>query len=182
MKINHWHQPEDNYCIPTCQKMVLDYMVQAHNIKNCKPLSISTLAKVTKTRVIDGTIPKDAEKVNTVLHRTKPPIKFKLLEGQKFGEVSKELKDERPVITIINLAELPRTVWHAVVVSNFDPETNLITYHDPEDTEAESPRNMEVGVFMQKWGWQARMIKVLLGTGGQTYIDGDWKDKDEDMV
>ena len=175
MNVPHFHQPEDNYCIPTSQKMVLDYMIQNQKVK-CKPFSISTIAKVTKTRVIDGTAPKAAEYVNTLLHRAKPPIKFKLFEGQKFGEIIKELDEERPVIAIINLAELPRRVWHAVVIVNFDPETNMVTYDDPDENEDNPLISVEVGGFMKKWGRQARMIKVLLGTKGQTYIDGDWKD------
>ena len=160
--------------------MVLDYMTQNFNVK-CKPLSIGTLAKVTKTRIMDGTAPKAAEYVNTLLHRAKPPVKFKLYEGQKFGEIIKELDEQRPVIALINLAELPKRVWHAVVIVDFNPENNMVTFDDPDEIENDCLQSLEVGVFMKKWGWQARMIKVLLGTKGQTYIDGDWKDDEVDL-
>lgn len=160
--------------------MVLDYITQNFNVK-CKPLSICTIAKVTKTRIMDGTAPKAAEYVNTLLHRAKPPVKFKLYEGQKFGEIIKELDEQRPVIALINLAELPKRVWHAVVIVDFNPENNMVTFDDPDEIENDCLQSLEVGVFMKKWGWQARMIKVLLGTKGQTYIDGDWKDDEVDL-
>lgn len=147
-------------------------MCKHFNVK-CKPLSIKTIAKTTKTNK-DGTAPKAAENINFLLHRAKPPMRFRLFEISKFPEIIAELNDERPVISLINIADPPHTVWHAVVIIDFNPENNMVTYDDPDENEQDCVKSLEAGVFVKKWGFQARLIKVLLGTKGQTYIDGDW--------
>jgi hypothetical protein len=152
--------------------MSLDYMCKHFNVK-CKPFSLKTIAKTTKTNK-DGTAPKAVENVNFLLHRAKPPMKFQLFEMSKFQEIVNELNKERPAIVWINIAEPPDTVWHAVVIVDFDPETNMLTYDDPDENEKDCMKSLEAGVFIKKWGFQARLIKVLIGTEGQTYIDGEW--------
>ena len=93
----------------------------------------------------------------------------------KFPEILKELNEEHPVIVWINIADEPSdTIWHAVVILDFSPETNMVTYDDPDENEKECIKGLEAGVFMKKWGFQSSLIKVLIGTKGQTYIDGDW--------
>jgi hypothetical protein len=152
--------------------MVLDYMCKHFNVK-CKTLSLKTIAKTTKTDR-DGTAPRATENVNFLLHRAKPPMKFQLFEMSKFPEIVKELNEERPVIVWINIAESPDTVWHAVVIVGFNLENNIVTYDDPDEDEKDCIKSLEAGVFIKKWGFQARLIKVLIGTKGQTYIDGEW--------
>ena len=152
--------------------MVLNYMCKHFNVK-CKPLSVKTIAKTTKTNK-DGTAPRAVENVNFLLHRAKPPMKFQLFEMSKFPEIVNELNEERPVIVWMNIAEPPDTIWHAVVIVNFNPDNNMITYDDPDEDERDCIKSLEAGVFTKKWGFQARLIKVLIGSKGQTYIDGDW--------
>jgi hypothetical protein len=173
VKIEHFRQPTDHYCVPACLKMVLDYMCKHFNVK-CKPLSIKIIAKATKTNK-DGTAPRDAENINALLHRAKPPIKFRLFEMSKFPEIVKELNEEHPAIAWINIADEPSdTIWHAVAIVDFNPENNMVTYDDPDENEKDCIKSLEAGVFTKKWGFQARLIKVLIGTKGQTLIDGDW--------
>ena len=171
----HFRQTTDHHCVPACQKMVLDYVCKHFRIK-CKPLSITKIAKATLTNKYDGTAPRAVENVNSLLHRAKPPLKFKLFETSKFPDITSELDAERPAIVFLNVAEPSATVtiWHAVVITEFNPETYMVTYVDPDENEPECMKSLEVGVFTKKWGFQARLIKVLIGTKGQTYIDGDW--------
>lgn len=165
----HWFgQPRPNYCVPACLKMVLDY-ARERNGSGVPRLSIKTIARVVKTK-FEGTAPKDVENLNRLLYRSRPSVKFKAEFMGRFPTVEKELIEYRPVIVWINSVDPPDIVWHAVVVYGFQPETNHVLFRDPEN---KNPRDMEVGMFVDKWGIQARLIKVIIGEKEQTHIV-DW--------
>jgi hypothetical protein len=151
--------------------MAIDYTVGAFNIK-CKVLSISKIAKMTKTTDRDGTAPKAVENVNEFLRKAKPPISVRYHEGGKFPEIEKEVNEKNlPVIVLLNQVPLPKRVWHSVVVVDYDPENHMVFFDDPEEDDKNCIQSLEVGDFTRKWGWQARWVQVLLSKG-QTYIDG----------
>jgi hypothetical protein len=166
IKIPHYRQPTDRHCVPTCQKMVLEYARKQLKV-NCPILSIKKIAKTTGINR-EGVVPKDAEKINDLLRRSKPPIKFQTVDMANFDEITEELKEERPVIVFINVLDLPDILWHAVVVVDFVP--NGIIYHDPDENEDNCIKKLEIGVFMGKWSWRARLIKLLIEKRQQTYI------------
>jgi len=151
--------------------MAIDYTCSTFNIKT-KVLSISKIAKITKTTDKDGTAPKAVENMNDFLRKAKPPISVRYREGGKFPQIEKEVNEKRlPVIVFLNQVPLPKTIWHAVVVVDYDPESHTVYYDDPEEDDKNSIQSLEVGEFTRKWGWQARWVQVLLSKG-QTYIDG----------
>lgn len=148
--------------------MVLEYVRQEHG-KKIPRLSIKTISRVVKT-TIDGTAPKDVENMNDALRRARPSVEFETEFLGRFPEIRKELDEGRPVIVWINCVEPPDMVWHAVVVTGFDPETNTVFYNDPD---GKVKKKEEVGVFIKKWGVQARLVKVLIGRKQQRYIN-EW--------
>lgn len=163
-------QPTVYYCVPACIKMVLEYARKKYG-KEIPRLSIKTIARVVGT-TIDGTAPKDVENMNERLSKAVPSVEFKTEFLSRFPEIVKELNDEEnPVIAWINCVEPPDTVWHAVVVTGFDPETNTIFYNDPEGS---VKKKEEVGIFINKWGVSGRLVKVLIGKKLQRHIN-EWR-------
>ena len=79
-----------------------------HKVKGLKVFSISKIAKITKTRDIDGTPPRAVENMNEHLLKARPTINFHYREGSKFTEIEKELnKKQLPVIVYLNPKEKP---------------------------------------------------------------------------
>jgi len=151
--------------------MVLEFVREKHG-KKIPRLSIKRIARVVKTEK-DGTAPKDVENMNDALEKAKPSVEFKTEFLSRFPEIVKELDEERPVIVWINCVEPPDIVWHAVVVTGFDPETNTVLFNDPQGA---VKKEEEVGRFVKKWGMQARLVKVLIGKKQQRHIDA-WTTK-----
>lgn len=166
-----FRQPIVYYCVPACIKMVLEYARREHGTKIPR-LKISTIARIVKT-TLDGTAPKDVENMNEHLARSVPSVEFKTEFLCRFPELRAELDAERPVIVWINCVDPPDTVWHAVVVTGFDPETNKVFYNDPDST---TQKEEDVGVFNRKWGVQGRLVKVLIGRKQQRHIN-EWRSK-----
>jgi uncharacterized protein YvpB len=87
-----------------------------------------------------------------------------------FPEILEELNNKRPVIVWINAREPPEKLWHAIVLTGFEPSTNTLYYNDPWD---KSEKSCEAGLFVHMWGIEARLVKVLIGKAHQTHIQ-EW--------
>lgn len=174
MKLNvpMFGQPIFYYCVPTCVKMVLEYVREKYGGAKIPRLSIKTIARIAQT-TIDGTTPRDVENMNEALHAAVPSIEFEAKFMARFPEIMTELNEERPVIVWINAVEPPDIVLHAVVVIGFDPETNTVFFNDPNGA---VEKTEEVGVFIRKWGDYARLVKVLIGRKQQRHIN-EWTTK-----
>ena len=158
--------------------MCLDCVCKTHKVKGLKVFSISKIAKITKTRDIDGTPPRAVENMNVHLRKARPTISFLYHEGSKFNEIEKEVNEKHlPVIVFLNPEkryhpERPFTVLHAVVVIDYDPENHMVYFDDPEEeNETTAVQSLEVGKFTRRWEWQKKWVQVLLSEG-QTYIHG----------
>jgi len=149
-----------------------------HQVRGLKVFSISKIAKITKTRDLDGTPPRAVENLNQHLLKARPNLSFVYREGSKFTEIVKEVNEKHlPVIVYLNPLErynpnrtLP--VLHAVVVVEYDSDNHLVYFDDPEeDNEENAIQSLEVGVFTKRWEWQKKWVQILLGKG-QTYMHG----------
>ena len=167
-------QPIFYYCVPACIKMVVEYVRREHGTKIPR-LKISTIARIVKT-TIDGTAPKDVENMNEALARSVPSVEFKTQFLGRFPEIVRELNEKRPVIVWINCVDPPDTVWHAIVVTGFDPEHNKIFYNEPDGA---IENEEEVGIFINKMGVQGKMVKVLIGKIIDRHID-EWHPRNEE--
>jgi len=175
-----WGQPEkNNQCVPTCIKMVLEYLRAIYG-DSIPRLSIKKISRIIDKK-IDGTIPKNVENMNDYLCKGNPIVEFKtsMLEG--FPLIKKQIFEKKnPVIAWINSAEPPDTVWHAVVVTGFDPETNMVTYNDSLDNTSE--KSVEVGIFTSKLGLERIIARINVFKTQQRHI-GEWSpDKFEGEV
>jgi hypothetical protein len=177
LNVKHHHQPKDMYCVPTSIKMALDCVCKTHNVKGLKPFSIHKIAKITKTRTVDGTPPRAVELMNEHFLKARPSLSFVYREGSKFTEIDKELNDKQlPVIVYLNPAQKHHNrafkLMHAVVIVEYDRDAHLIYFDDPEEeTEATGMQSLEVGKFMKRWEWEKKWVQILLGKN-QTYIAG----------
>jgi hypothetical protein len=178
LEVKHYHQPRKLYCVPTSIKMCLDCVCKTHKVKGLNVFSISKIAKITKTKDIDGTPPRAVENMNEHLRKARPSMSFVYREGSKFTEIAKEINEKHlPVIAYLNPEqryhpERPYTLLHAVVVIDYDPETHMVYFDDPEEeTEETAIQSLEVGKFTRRWEWQTKWVQILLSEG-QTYIHG----------
>jgi hypothetical protein len=165
LEVPLWNQPTDNYCVPTCIKMILEYLRQRYP-NGIPQLSISRIAHIVNTQW-DGVAPRDVENINEYFS-AKLCLQFKAQFMAHFPDIEKELREERPVIVWLNILPPPDLLWHAVVVVGFDPEFNSVFYNDPWDNKE---KREEVGVFIQKWRTEAKMVKLLISKGQQTYLE-----------
>lgn len=170
-------QPIFYYCVPTCVKMVLEYVREKHGKTRIPRLSIKRIANVVKTTV-DGTAPRDVENMNEALSGAVPSVEFEAKFLSRFPEVIEELNGERPVIVWINVVEPPDIVLHAVVITGFDPETNKVFFNDPDGA---VEKTEEVGIFVRKWGDYARLVKVLIGRKQQRHIN-EWTTRAQQIM
>jgi len=175
LNVERFGQPQPYQCVPTCLKMVLEY-IRANHGNKIPRLSIKTISRIVKTTK-DGTIPKDVERMNEALRKANPSIEFEVKLLSRFPEILQELNENNnPVMVWINNVEPPDIVWHAVVVIGFNPETNEVYYNDPWDN---SEKSEDAGIFSKKWGVQSRMVKVLIGKKKQRHVD-EWALKNVD--
>ncbi len=89
-----------------------------------------------------------------------PSIEFSAVYGGSFANIKYELREGRPVIALINIADPPDVIKHAVLVVGFDPETNKVIYNDPDGP---ARRVSEVGIFVDKMGAYPQYVKLLIG-------------------
>ncbi len=158
-----WGQPARNYCVPTCLKMLVEFLRQTFG-DAIPRLSISQIARIVNTQW-DGTAPKEVENINKYFE-AKLCIEFKAEYMRRFPEIQKELKEGRPVIAWLNSQKPPDKLWHAVVVRGFD-EANFVVFNDPWDCKRKTE---EVGVFISKWGTEAKMVRLLISKEKQSSL------------
>jgi hypothetical protein len=149
-----------------------------HKVKGLNVFSLSKIAKMTKTRDIDGTPPRAVENMNEYLLRARPTISFSYREGSKFTEIEKELNEKQlPVIVYLNPKDKPLRerhfkMVHAVVLVEYDSATHTVYFDDPEeDTEETAIQSLDVGTFNRRWEWEKKWVQILLGKN-QTYMQG----------
>ena len=158
-----WGQPARNYCVPACIKMLLEFLRKNYG-EAIPQLSISQIARIVNTQW-DGTAPRDIEKINKYFE-AKLCINFKAEYMRRFPDIKSELNEERPVITWINSQKPPDKLWHAVVVRGFD-ELNFVIFNDPWDCKRKTE---EVGIFISKWGTEAKMVRLLISKEKQSNL------------
>ena len=82
----------------------------------------------------------------------------------------------------INSQPPPDKLWHAVVIRGFD-ESNFVIFNDPWDGKRKTE---DVGVFISKWGTEAKMVRLLISKekqsslyeySGQHQIEGESTDE-----
>ena len=141
-----------------------DYRNHEYTRKRIRKLSLSTIAKIVQTRALDGTAPRDVERMNDVLGDSIPSIEFKFEAGNRISDIRQELNNDRPCIAWINVVNLPDELWHGIVITGYDPVRNTLSYNNPD---ALTPHigysEMEIGRFNERWDNRGMLVKVIIG-------------------
>ena len=173
LSIPFFRQTTPGYCHPACVKMVIDYAINELRVKQ-KRLRISKIAEELGAHYLAGTPPGGIERVIILLADSIPNIQLKSQLSGNFDEIKKEIDEERPVITWIEIVGKDGdTIRHAVVVNGYDPEKKEIYYIDPEMAAENHERIVEIGDFIDnKLGVRGHLVKLIISTIGQKDLMG----------
>lgn len=152
-------QTKDVTCVPSCCKMMLDYLNEVILTKPERDLTEDELAKIMKT-TISGTSLADVENINKVLTISNPSVEFIAeIKPYTLDDIRKELKKDLPVSVWIytGVAEYQ----HFIVITGIDEIKKTITYNDPIYGKDIKISQSE---FLTKWEkGGALMIKTEIG-------------------
>jgi len=169
-------QPDGVTCVPTCLKMVLEYINDGLGGGNLN-LSIGDISKIVGTTE-DGTVFDDVNKINKNMKILKaiPSIEFVVkYEYHILKDIEDEIKNGRPAIAWI-LPLGARNMKHSIVITGLDLDKSLIYYNDPISGEVEA----RLGEFMSLWDKTDRtLIRVKIGKREQRLLDEWLKEKME---
>lgn len=161
LNVPAYRQTKDYTCVPSCCKMILDYMNDVILTIPESDLSEDDIAKAMKTTV-GGTQFPEVENINEVMALSNPSLEFIAeFKQHTLDEIKKEIRAGRPVSVWIDTGSV--RYLHSVVITGFDDTMKTISYNDPtygrEDTISQS-------VFLSMWE-QGRgsglMIKTQIG-------------------
>lgn len=153
-----YRQEKDYTCVPSCCKMMLDYLNE-NILENPEPsLSEDQISEIMNT-TISGTRRNEIHNINKRLTTSKPSVEFIAeFKPHTLDDIRKELANGLPVAVWIETGIA--NYFHSIVITGIDDVKKTITYNDPaygkEYTISQSQ-------FVMKWGTYALMIKTEIG-------------------
>ena len=156
------HRQTKNYtCVPSCCKMILDYVNELVLTKPEPNLSEDEIAKIMKT-TISGTHFSEIENMNEVMTTSIPSLEFITeFESHTLLDIRKELESELPLSVWIVISDGSNDYLHSVVITGMDEIEKTISYNDPTYGEE---KTISQSKFMSMWELDdARMIKTKIG-------------------
>lgn len=167
LNVDPLRQTKNYTCVPSCTKMMLDYL---NNVKLTVPeldLNEDEIAKIMKTTT-GGTIFTDIENINDHLTKSNPSLEFIAEEkNHTLNDIKKELKDELPVSVWIDTGYIKYR--HSVVITGIDDNNKTISFNDPTYGEE---RTIPQSEFMSMWNKaDALMIKAQIGRINRDKLD-----------
>lgn len=154
-------QQEQFFCVPTCVKMVMEYMNQSGRLRMPIPdLSIREIAKIVKEE--DGTLASDVPLINEHIAAASPSVEFEdEFRFRTVNEMNDEISKGLPCIAWQYVGDGVRHHRHAVVVTDIDLEARRITYNDPGPPREHSE---SLDDFERKWLYcGCDLLKVQIG-------------------
>lgn len=172
-------QREEHTCVPTCIKILLDFLSQRDPLVPHLTLEeISDIIETTPT----GTTLEGIEKINKEFDKASCFLRLKNVTNANptFKEIQKSLHQGFPPLVFVNIARLQgevQTALHAILLIGIIPEKNKILYIDPYF----GNKHADLGLFMESWEDSLRVLFVVeRGKKGQVrlnkYIRGEEKD------
>ncbi len=129
LNVPAYRQTKDYTCMPSCCKMMLDYL---NNVKLTIPepeLDEDRIAEIMNTD-IDGTSFDDIENINAELTTSNPSVEFHAkIEPHTLNDIRNELRKGLPVCVWIDSGS--DKYWHAIVIIGMDDTMKTISYNDP---------------------------------------------------
>jgi hypothetical protein len=122
----------------------------------------------------EGTVFPDVPLINAALRNAIPAIEFDVdLHYRRFEDILDQLRNEQPVIPLLQIEDAVHSYGHSVVVRGFDRAAQLVLVNDPLDTH-KKPSSMATPEFMRAWdGGDRYLIKVKIG--GQKRLTDDYR-------
>lgn len=165
-------QSENFTCVPSCCKMMLDYM---NNQKLKTPeseLEEEQIAQIMNTKV-SGTKFSEVENINKVLTKSEPSVEFSAeVKPHNLEDIRKELREELPVAVWISTGSVD--FLHSIVITGIDDERKTISYNDP----IYGTQTISQSEFVTKWEeGQYLMIKMEIGRINRYTLDDFPKEK-----
>lgn len=146
--ITPYHQPEVDYCVPTCIKMILDMLSRMYKINKLK-IRIKKLAEILKDNQIYGSPIHIAESLNNQYLNQYGFIAMQYNE-YKINDINKYIYEyyTYPIVTIqpskiknelgYKIEEnIAYTILHNIIIIKIDKQKDYVYYIDPMKTYAE---------------------------------------------
>lgn len=129
LDVPEYRQTKEYTCMPSCCKMMLDYLNQKKLTVPEPEISEDRIAEIMNTG-IDGTEFDDIKNINAILTTSNPSVEFHAkIEPHTLDDIRKELRKGLPVCVWIDIGSVK--YWHAVVITGMDDVAKTISYNDP---------------------------------------------------
>jgi len=161
LNVTAYRQTKNYTCVPSCCKMILDYVNELLLTKPEQNLSEDEIAKIIKT-TISGTHFSEIENINKVMTSSVPSLELITeFKSHTLLDIRKELESGLPLFVWIVINDESKNYLHSVVITGMNKIEKTISYNDPiygkEITVSQSK-------FMSMWELDdARMIKTKIG-------------------
>ena len=163
-------------CVPTCIKMVIDYLNRNKLNQLIPEMSVDEIADKIQTRE-DGTRFSNVPLINEHIVEAVPSVEFIAeYRPHTLKDIQESIDNGLPCIPwiVIKPDGINETV-HAVVITGINIEANTIYYNDPYF----GKHDETLGTFEEKWGKADKiMIKVLLGRKERKVLT-EWIDRED---
>ena len=161
------HLQTENYtCVPSCCKMILDYLNQ-EKLKTLEPdFTENHIAEIMNTK-ISGTRFSEIENINKVLTKSEPSVEFSAeFQSHTLEDIRNELRQALPVSVWIFTGSME--YLHSIVITGIDDEKKIISYNDP----IYGIQKISQSKFITRWEQgQALMIKAKIGKINRYTLD-----------
>lgn len=166
LDVPFYRQTESYTCVPSCCKMMLDYL-NDEKLKIPEPdLDENQIAKLMNTTV-SGTVFSEVENINKMMNKSDPSVEFNAeFQHHTLDDIRKELQKELPVSVWISTRVVD--FLHSIVITGINDIKKTISYNDP----IYGINTMSQSKFMRKWEkGEALMIKIKLGRINRYTLD-----------
>ena len=161
LNVPAYRQTKNYTCVPSCCKMMLDYVNELVLIDPEPNLSEDEIAKIMKT-TISGTRFFEIENMNEVMTTSTPSLEFIAeFESHTLSDIKSELELGLAPSVWITINDGGNDYSHSVVITGMDETEKTISYNDPTYGKEFTISQSE---FMSMWESNgARMIKTEIG-------------------
>lgn len=176
LDVPSYRQTKNYTCVPSCCKMMLDYL----NHKKLKTpesdLDENQIAKIINTTV-SGTLYSEVMNINKVLTKSDPSVEFSTeFKPHTLNDIKKELQEGLPVSVWISTGSVD--YLHAIVITGIDDMKKTISYNDP----IYGMNTISQSEFVTKWEeGSALMIKTEIGRINRYTLDNFPKESDDEQ-
>lgn len=170
-----YRQTENYTCVPSCCKMMLDYLNKEKLKIPESELDENQIAKIMNT-TISGTRFSEVENINKVLTKSDPSVEFSAeFKPHTLDDIRRELRKELPISVWISTGTVD--YLHAIVIIGIDDVKKTISYNDP----IYGMKTISQSDFVTRWEkGQALMIKIEIGRINRYTLDYFPKETDDE--